>query len=235
MNMTSSAQGERKDRSSCFTACFKRKNKEHDARAQNPPDSLPTAEASPARSASNRPNTSQETNAVTKTDAATSTPSTPSINAAGGIGATDTIIQIPTDPTGEGAESDLWLRAYQKLDDSTKKWIEDYSNKDSGEDNAQALIADVRKREKEYKDGTPKLKVGDQEILWRDYANKVVAWITAIGDISISFAPAPSSIVWSAVKVLLKVLEALLPLLPPLHLLLLPQQENILLHFLYLC
>ncbi|EHK20932.1 ankyrin protein, partial [Trichoderma virens Gv29-8] len=44
----------------------------------------------------------------------------------------------------------------------------------------------------------------DSEIMWRDYANRVVTWVTAIGDISINFAPAPSSAVWSAVKVLLK-------------------------------
>ncbi|KAJ0323194.1 hypothetical protein COL5a_008414 [Colletotrichum fioriniae] len=48
-----------------------------------------------------------------------------------------------------------------------------------------------------------KLKFGDREKLWRDYANKVIPVVTAIGDIAINFAPAPSNVVWSAVKVLL--------------------------------
>ncbi|KAL6815050.1 hypothetical protein J3E69DRAFT_370534 [Trichoderma sp. SZMC 28015] len=100
--------------------------------------------------------------------------------------------------------SDLWSQAYQELDDKAKKWIGDASKNVSGEERTQDLITLVRNREEEYKDGTLKIRIGDSEIMWRDYANSVVSWITAIGDISISFAPAGASVAWSALKVLLK-------------------------------
>ncbi|QYT03017.1 ANK_REP_REGION domain-containing protein [Trichoderma simmonsii] len=100
--------------------------------------------------------------------------------------------------------SDLWSQAYQELDDKAKKWIGDASKNVSGEERTQDLITLVRNREEEYKDETLKIRIGDSEIMWRDYANSVVSWITAIGDISISFAPAGASVAWSALKVLLK-------------------------------
>lgn len=101
--------------------------------------------------------------------------------------------------------SDLWSQAYQELDDKAQQWIGDASKNVSGEERTQDLITLVRNREEEYKDGTLKIRIGDSEIMWRDYANSVVSWITAIGDISISFAPAGASVAWSALKVLLKV------------------------------
>ncbi|UKZ78191.1 hypothetical protein TrVFT333_005926 [Trichoderma virens FT-333] len=155
------------------------------------------AEASPARISvsSIPPTTSQETRGATN----------------------DQSLESPTDATEEketeesveiekekNDDCDLWSRAYEKLDDKTKKWVRDASKNESGEARSQDLITLVRKREEEYKDATPKLRIGDSEIMWRDYANRVVTWVTAIGDVSINFAPAPSSAVWSAVKVLLK-------------------------------
>ncbi|KAK4062450.1 hypothetical protein Trihar35433_9271 [Trichoderma harzianum] len=101
-------------------------------------------------------------------------------------------------------DSDLWSRAYQQLDDKAERWISNISKKASGEEKTQDIITLVRNREEEYKDGTPKIRIGDSEIKWRDHANRVVMWVTAIGDISISFAPAGSPFVWSALKVLLK-------------------------------
>jgi hypothetical protein len=75
---------------------------------------------------------------------------------------------------------------------SGKQWTED-------------LITLVREREEEYKGSTPKLKIGNREIIWRDYANKTVTWLVTIGDIAVNFAPAPSPIIWSALKVFMKV------------------------------
>lgn len=200
--MADSTQGERVHRSSRLTAFFKEKIRKHDRRDLSRPASK--TDASPARSAasSNPPAISQETNAAINADAT-------SIDVIRVTGATETPIESQTDALEENVESDLWSRAYRRLDDRTKHWIADASKKDSGEEKTQDLIKVVREREEEYKDVTPKIKVGDQEIVWRDYANKVVAWVTAIGDISISFAPAPSSVVWSAVKVLLKVRKTL--------------------------
>lgn len=195
--MADSAQGEGVDRSSRLTAFFKRKLKKYDRKNSSYPSLK--AEVSPARSVtSNPPAISQEINAAINAGAT----STTSITATGSTG---TPIESQTDAIVENVEPDLWSRAYRKLDKKTKEWIEDASEKESGEEKAQDLIKIVREREEKYKDGTPKLRVGDQEIIWRNYANRVVAWATAIGDISTNFAPAPSSVVWSAVKVLLKV------------------------------
>ncbi|EHK47119.1 hypothetical protein TRIATDRAFT_317064 [Trichoderma atroviride IMI 206040] len=208
--MPDSAQGERVDRSSRLTALFKRKTKRHDRQDPSRPSSK--AEASPARitTSSNPPATVQETYAAIKAGA-TSTTATGAFfaTATGAVFATasfttETPAESRTEIIDESVGSDLWSRAYQKLDRKTKNWIADASKKDSGEEKAQDLIKIIREREEVYKDATPKLKIGDQEILWRDYASRVVAWVTTIGDISINFAPAPSPVVWSAVKVLLK-------------------------------
>ncbi|KAK5998063.1 hypothetical protein PT974_00434 [Cladobotryum mycophilum] len=101
-------------------------------------------------------------------------------------------------------EPDPWSQAYQQLDEKTKKWIKSTSTDENGEKWTEDLVTIVRQREGEYKDATPKLKVGDREIIWRDYADRVVMWVTTIGDIAINFAPAPSPVVWSALKVLMK-------------------------------
>ncbi|KAL6884772.1 hypothetical protein GGI43DRAFT_305265 [Trichoderma evansii] len=207
-------QGEGADggRFARLSSCFKRRPKKYDRR-QDSQSSLPKAEDSPARSTipSIPPATSHETTAVINAvDAITSTTSTTSISAIGAIGATastvstDNPVESRADIIEESVESDLWSRAYQKLGDKTKKWIGDISHNGNGEGRTQDLIKIVREREEEYKDGTLKLRVGDKEILWRDYANRGVAWVTAIGDISVSFAPAPSTVVWSALKALLK-------------------------------
>ncbi|UKZ96209.1 uncharacterized protein TrAFT101_011010 [Trichoderma asperellum] len=200
--MGGSVQAEPVNRRSRFKAYLKRKLKENDI-TQDSPGSLPKAEGSPARSAvsSNPPATSEETDAaINAVDATTSTTST---GVTGANASIDKPVKSRTDVIEECAESDLWSRAYRKLDEKTKTWIGDAPKNGNGEERTHDLIKIVRKREEEYKDRTPKLRVGDQEIMWRDYANRVVAWVTAIGDISISFAPAPSSVVWSALKVLL--------------------------------
>ncbi|KAM0426280.1 hypothetical protein ACHAPT_008320 [Fusarium lateritium] len=99
---------------------------------------------------------------------------------------------------------DLWLETYEELDSDTRKWVGDVSGVTNVKDSTQELVDLVRKSEDEYKDQTPKITVGNRQILWRDYAERVVSWLTTIGDIAITFAPAPSSAAWSAVKVLLK-------------------------------
>lgn len=112
-----------------------------------------------------------------------------------------------TDPTltQSAKEPDLWLEAYQTADERTRKWIGKLSPSQDDAAHVKELVALVRKREEEYKNTTPKIKVGEREIIWRDHADRVVAWMTAIGDIAIQFAPAPCSAVWAALKVLLKV------------------------------
>ncbi|KAL6825903.1 hypothetical protein J3E69DRAFT_335339 [Trichoderma sp. SZMC 28015] len=109
-------------------------------------------------------------------------------------------------PDTTALEADLWSRAYQALDEKSKKRIPVTSDPKpgSGKQWAADLITLVREREEAYKDSTPKLKIGDREIIWRDYANKTVTLLVTIGDIAVNFAPAPSPIIWSALKVFMK-------------------------------
>lgn len=97
---------------------------------------------------------------------------------------------------------DLWQEAFKQLDAMEK----DILGKDVVKsDGAIALIDTVRARESEFKNESAKLKIGDDEILWRDCAARVVRWLTSFGDIAVTFAPNPASVVWSGLKVLLQV------------------------------
>ncbi|KAL7790509.1 hypothetical protein V8C43DRAFT_284753 [Trichoderma afarasin] len=167
---------------------FKRKSKRRDG-TKSSSGPVSEAEASPARSAISLiipPTTSQETKATINDKFDESQPAVMAES-----------VKINNNP-------DLWSRAYEELDDKAKKWIGNASKNVSGKERTQELITIVRSREEEYKNGTLKIRIGDSEIMWRDYADSVVSWITAIGDISISFAPAGASVAWSALKVLLK-------------------------------
>lgn len=102
---------------------------------------------------------------------------------------------------------DLWRRAYESLDEKTKKRIRDAPANPGTEspDWTEALVKVVQDKEEQYKGETPKLEIDGREIIWRDYAKRVVAIVTIIGDISVNFAPAPSPVVWSAIKTLMQV------------------------------
>lgn len=116
------------------------------------------------------------------------------------------VIPRPRDATFSDP-GDLWWQAYERLDEKTRKGIPGIPANPSIETSRwmEDLVKIVREREEQYKSETPKLSVAGREIIWRDYAKKVVAIVTIIGDISINFAPAPSSLAWSAVKTLMQV------------------------------
>ncbi|KDN68427.1 putative conserved hypothetical protein [Colletotrichum sublineola] len=119
------------------------------------------------------------------------------------------VVPITTDQgpatTANAAKTlDLWQEAYNKAKEETRKWIDSNPPPANAEDPASELVELVRSSEEKHDKESLKLKVGDREILWRDYASRVVSVVTAIGDIAISFAPAPATTVWSAVKVLLE-------------------------------
>ncbi|KAL6863670.1 hypothetical protein J3F83DRAFT_745218 [Trichoderma novae-zelandiae] len=192
--MAGPAQGEQVE-GGCFAVLSsyltKRRSKKPDGR-QDSRGSVPKAEASPPRSA------------VSSIPTATSQEASGATNAKS-IGSRTGLIQERVERGQEQTDdADLWSRAYRKLDGKTRQWIGDAAKNDGGEERTQDLVTLVRQREEEYKDETPKLRVGGYEIMWRDYANRVVMWVTTIGDISMGFAPAPSAVVWSALKVLLK-------------------------------
>ncbi|KAM0429782.1 hypothetical protein ACHAPT_006388 [Fusarium lateritium] len=111
----------------------------------------------------------------------------------------------PPAKSSEGAgESELWLEALEKTDERTRESIEGLLNQASDKAQADELVSIVKKREEQFKDETPKMEIGGREIIWRNYASRVISRVTDIGDIAIPFAPSPSSTVWSALKVLLK-------------------------------
>ncbi|TFB02747.1 Ankyrin-3 [Trichoderma ghanense] len=194
--MAGPAQGEQID-GGCFavlSSYLKRKGKKRNG-TKSSHGPLSETEAAPGKGADLStppavpPDTFQETNAA--------------IN--------DKSVETPTDLTQQSVEpgkkeiddSGLWSRAYQDLDGKTKEWI-DAANQNHGEERIQDLATLVKKREEKYKEETPKLRVGAYEVIWRDYAKRVVMWVTTIGDIATGFAPAPIPVVWSALEVLLK-------------------------------
>ncbi|KAG5660351.1 hypothetical protein KAF25_002957 [Fusarium avenaceum] len=107
---------------------------------------------------------------------------------------------------------ELWIEAYKEVDDKTREWIGRVPELDNVKTFAQDLVEVVHRREEEYEGDHLDLEgsKGKRKILWRLHAERVVSWLTAIGDIAIPFAPAPSSAVWSGVKVLLNFLDALI-------------------------
>uniref|UniRef100_L2FZ75 Ankyrin repeat protein n=1 Tax=Colletotrichum fructicola (strain Nara gc5) TaxID=1213859 RepID=L2FZ75_COLFN len=102
------------------------------------------------------------------------------------------------------ATVDLWQEAYNKVDENTRKWIDSIPGAADAKDPVKELVELVRLREEKHGKGALKLTIGGRQILWRDYASRVISLLTAIGDIAVTVAPAPSSTVWSAVKMLLK-------------------------------
>ncbi|KAL0937364.1 uncharacterized protein CTRU02_207095 [Colletotrichum truncatum] len=98
----------------------------------------------------------------------------------------------------------LWSVAYKEIDEETKNWIGEFDMNCEDRIQAKQLTILVRKKEDFYKSEESGVTVGEKRILWRDYASRVVAGATTIGDISVQFAPAPAAPVWSALKVLLK-------------------------------
>ncbi|KAK0378340.1 hypothetical protein CLIM01_04306 [Colletotrichum limetticola] len=104
----------------------------------------------------------------------------------------------------ENAPVDLWHEALNNTHQDTKSWMGKFGVDRSSTIQVQELTTLVRQSEETYQDASSGLKIGERNILWRDYANRVVAWVTMIGDISVPFAPAPVSPVWSTLRVLLQ-------------------------------
>ncbi|RYC65916.1 hypothetical protein CHU98_g284 [Xylaria longipes] len=119
------------------------------------------------------------------------------------------ILDVPTPPAeNEGStrtqENNLWQEAFAKMDEVAKKQISEDLDQPGDESPVKSLIRIVQEQSKSFDEESAKIKVGDREIIWRDYAARVVGGLTVLGDIAIQFAPAPSPIIWSALKVLLK-------------------------------
>ncbi|KAM6480963.1 hypothetical protein HDV62DRAFT_364524 [Trichoderma sp. SZMC 28011] len=108
--------------------------------------------------------------------------------------------------------SNIWLKAYKATTPDTRKWIESFPEITISQNVGDQLwvgeiLEAVRALETKHQDSSLRITVGQKEIALRDYVVPTVKWLTLIGDISIQFAPAPSGIIWSAVKVLLQAPE----------------------------
>lgn len=115
--------------------------------------------------------------------------------------------QINAQKDATAISLELWIEAYEEVDDKTREWIGRVPEIDNVKNFAQDLVEVVHRREEEYEGDQLDLEgsKGKRKVLWRLHAERVVSWLTAIGDIAVPFAPAPSSAVWSGVKVLLNV------------------------------
>ncbi|KAI1828523.1 hypothetical protein F4861DRAFT_544755 [Xylaria intraflava] len=118
-------------------------------------------------------------------------------------------LDTPTPPVeneelSQKQENDLWRRALEKIDEGAKKQISGEFDQSGDENPVTSLIRIVQDQEARFTEKSAKIKVGEREIIWRDYAARVTDGLTVLGDVAIHFAPGPSSIIWSALKVLLK-------------------------------
>ncbi|KAL6704775.1 hypothetical protein ACN47E_007696 [Coniothyrium glycines] len=114
-----------------------------------------------------------------------------------------TSIAPSSDNVTTALDRSLWEEAQDQVNKQTLEWMQKLPDMRDTHNPIAEMVGIVRCREDEHKSSAVKLTIGDREILWRDYAERVVTLATSIGDIAIAFAPAPGSAVWSAVKVLL--------------------------------
>lgn len=105
-----------------------------------------------------------------------------------------------------GTQVDLWQEAYDAAEEDTRAWIdESLPDRPENTNPFPELVDLVCRSEEKHEEKAWQFEHGGRPIFLRDYTNKVSSCLTAIGDLAIHFAPAPSPIIWNAVKVLLKV------------------------------
>lgn len=115
---------------------------------------------------------------------------------------------------------DLWLEAIEKLPkeanrelhitDSTHMSqptaiLQHNCNTSTQLQQIQDLASLAKKRQEECEKKFWKFRVGDHEVVLRDYAVTIIGSLQKIGDVAIQFAPPQASIPWTAVKVLMQV------------------------------
>jgi len=89
------------------------------------------------------------------------------------------------------------------IDANIRQWTENTTTDTNVGDLFPELVSLVRNSEEKHDQETWQIKVGGRVVLLRDYTSRVNSWLVTIGGIAINFAPAPSPVIWSAVKVLL--------------------------------
>ncbi|KAJ5240485.1 uncharacterized protein N7469_002076 [Penicillium citrinum] len=127
-------------------------------------------------------------------------------------------VGAPVDPaSGKGsantpdAPKDLWLRALGSLPESRQEKLKEMgfdpsgANSESTENSINDLVSIVNKRQEECESKFWKVKLGDEEIVLRDYTDKIVDWVGKAGDIAVQFAPPQAAIPWAVIKSVMQV------------------------------
>ncbi|KAI0202456.1 hypothetical protein F4808DRAFT_468565 [Astrocystis sublimbata] len=179
---------------SVFSSCFK----------ANPRDRSPDADI-PARKTRPQPHNALATTPAKTSSSLENGDPTQTPNALEATSNNSSAIHET--PLAETHGNDLWLEAFGIIEQEKNLMREYFSDGRSSDDQdpVGGLIRDVKAQESAFKEDIRlKIKIGEREIIWRDYASKVIQGLTVLGDTAIQFAPAPSSIIWSGLKVLLK-------------------------------
>lgn len=104
------------------------------------------------------------------------------------------------------APNDLWLEALGSLSESKQENLKKMGfNKETAqsvsvESSIDDLVGVVNKRQDECEKKFWKVKIGDEEIVLRNYTNKIVDWLEKAGDIAVQFAPPQAAVPWAVIK-----------------------------------
>lgn len=126
------------------------------------------------------------------------------------------VLEAPTVPlSGQQSTTslNLWQEVFGKVNKETQEWIQKQGLKSLAsvvakpEDQIKQLTDLIKEKEKifEEKDSPLKIKIGNQEIIFRAYIADVIGFLTMAGDVAINFAPPQVSVPWAAAKAVLKV------------------------------
>ncbi len=109
---------------------------------------------------------------------------------------------IPGDSGQPSTCRDLWHEALEKLPVATRKKLEtqDSGQKKSVREQTKELSQAVRERQQEVEAKFWRFRVGGQEIILRDYADKISTCLQTIATVAENFAPPQASIPCSIVK-----------------------------------
>ncbi|KAL9485186.1 hypothetical protein ACSS6W_003975 [Trichoderma asperelloides] len=126
------------------------------------------------------------------------------------------VLEAPTVPlSGQQSTTslNLWQEVFGKVNKETQEWIQKQGLKSLAsvvakpEDQIKQLTDLIKEKEKifEEKDSPLKIKIGNQEIIFRAYIADVIGFLTMAGDVAINFAPPQVSVPWAAAKAVLKI------------------------------
>jgi hypothetical protein len=118
------------------------------------------------------------------------------------------IEHVSTSPPSS-PKKDLWREALKMLSKETQQRIEKMGVSESRPQPISHKIGDLVKIAKTKQEECEKkfwrFRVGNHEIIIRDYAVQIIGWLQKIGDVAIQFAPPQASLPWAAIKAVMRV------------------------------